>query len=223
MAPNKTPPTASDEQVRALLQRHQCSIPFHAVRTRLLGDVASLDPGASPINAIEALWGGDLPVFDSEAEANELIGALAMSLWNRLSQHQDRSAPFRLTRMEVPQTRDGLARLARVRIEEIDGFRDGLFGATESPRSAGAGTPGHACSGGNACRAGPRAGGRDQSGQGRSRRRNSDIAPAVPGNHPDRGGRNARSGAVMHPRPAEQDAPVSGARRGHALMIGSGS
>ncbi|HVC60962.1 MAG TPA: hypothetical protein VND19_11465 [Acetobacteraceae bacterium] len=51
MAKRTTPPTASDDQVRALLYRYNCPVPFHAVRTRWLGeteeDAASLlHPGA---------------------------------------------------------------------------------------------------------------------------------------------------------------------------------
>lgn len=73
-----------------------------------------------------------MPTFDSIDEANELIGALVMGLWNRLTRHQDRSAPFRLTRLDVPVTRDGMERLARLRREELEGFVDGLFGDKES-------------------------------------------------------------------------------------------
>ena len=39
--------------------------------------------------------------------ANELIGALVMGLWNRLTRHQERAVPFRLIRLEVPATREG--------------------------------------------------------------------------------------------------------------------
>jgi hypothetical protein len=84
----------SDDQVRALLDRYQCPVPFHAVRTRFLGNIAS-------------------PV---------------MGLWNRLTRHQDRNAPFRLTRIKVPATREGLAGIARIRREEVIGFIQGLFG-----------------------------------------------------------------------------------------------
>jgi hypothetical protein len=38
MSKKATPPTASDDQVRALLQRYRCPVPFHAVRTRFLGN-----------------------------------------------------------------------------------------------------------------------------------------------------------------------------------------
>jgi hypothetical protein len=126
------PPTASDGEVRALLERHQCPTPFHAVRTRFLGNIASPDLHASPMKTVEALWGGTLPTFESKEALNELIGALVMGLWNRLSRHQERSAPFRLMRIEVPATRDGMATLALMQREELDGFTEGLFGDNES-------------------------------------------------------------------------------------------
>ena len=36
-----------------------------------------------------------------------LVGALVMGLWNRLTAHQDRKHPFRLTRFDVPETQKG--------------------------------------------------------------------------------------------------------------------
>ena len=132
MAKRTTPPSASDDELRALLDRYHCPVPFHAVRTRFLGNIASPDMQGSPMKMVEALWGGELPTFDSIDEANELIGALVMDLWNRLTRHQERSAPFRLTRMDAPATRDGMAKLARLRREELEGFVEGIFGVKES-------------------------------------------------------------------------------------------
>lgn len=129
---NPTQPiTASDEQVRALLVRYSCPVPFHEVRTRFLGNIASPAIGVSPIKMVESLWGGKLPEFDTMDDANELIGALIMGLWNQLTKHQDRSAPFRLTRSSIAATREGLATLALVRRQELDGFVEGLFGTEE--------------------------------------------------------------------------------------------
>ena len=82
MAKRTTPPTASDDEMRALLDRYHCPVPFHAVRTRFLGNIASPDMQGSPIKMVEALWGGALPTFDSIDEANEFIGALVMGLRN---------------------------------------------------------------------------------------------------------------------------------------------
>lgn len=132
MAKQAIPPTASDEEVRALLERYRCPVPFHAVRTRFLGNIASPDVQTSPMRAVEALWGGGLPKFESLDATNELIGALVMGLWNRLTRHQERSAPFRLTRVEVVGTREGMGQLALLRREEIEGFVEGLFGNNEN-------------------------------------------------------------------------------------------
>ena len=132
MARRAGPPAVSDTRVRALLDKYRCPVPFHAVRTRILGHIASPGPEVSPSKVVEALWGGELPVFDSIDAANELFRVLIMGLWNRLARHQELSAPFRLTRIDVPATRQGLTRLAVTRQEELQGFREGLFGAEES-------------------------------------------------------------------------------------------
>jgi hypothetical protein len=41
-------------------------------------------------------------------------------------------APFRLVRVEIPETREGLVRIALIRREELDGFVEGLFGKEQS-------------------------------------------------------------------------------------------
>jgi hypothetical protein len=132
MAKPRLPSSATDDEVRALLARYQCPIPFHAVRTRFLGNIATPDLQSSPMETVKALWGGDLPPFDNLDALNELIAALVMGLYNRLSRHQERSVPFRLTRIEAPATREGMARLALIRREELDGFIEGLFGDQQS-------------------------------------------------------------------------------------------
>src|SRR3954468_21589736 len=132
MAKPAVPPTATDDEVRALLVRYRCPVPFHEVRTRLLGNIASPGMGVSPIKVVEGLWGGKLPEFETIDAANELVGALVMGLWNRLSRHQDRNAPFRLTRIETEATREGLAALAMLRRQELEGFVEGLFGEEEA-------------------------------------------------------------------------------------------
>jgi hypothetical protein len=40
--------------------------------------------------------------------------------------------PFRLMRVEIPETREGLAHIALIRREELDGFVEGLFGKEQS-------------------------------------------------------------------------------------------
>jgi hypothetical protein len=128
MPTRANPSPATDEQVRTLLEKYQCPVPFHEVRTRFLGNIASPIMSASPIKVVQDLWGGELPAFDTIDEANELIGALVMGLWNRLTRHQERSSPFRLSRTETAAARPGLAALALTRRQELDGFVEGLFG-----------------------------------------------------------------------------------------------
>src|SRR3954470_14718420 len=127
----QAPTEASDTDVRRLLDQYRCPTPFHAVRTRFLGSLASPALSASPLDQVKALWGGNLPEFEDMEAANELVSALVMGLWNRLTAHQERKHPFRLTRFDVPQTPEGLEHMARVRREEIDGFVEGLFGSAE--------------------------------------------------------------------------------------------
>jgi hypothetical protein len=112
--------------------RGLCPMPFHAVRTRFLGNIASPILSASPLDTAKSLWGGELPEFNNLDAVNELLAVLVMGLWNRLSRHQERNAPFRLVRVEIPDTREGLVRIALIRREELDGFVEGLFGTVQS-------------------------------------------------------------------------------------------
>ena len=118
----------SDRDVIAMLDRYHCPAPFHIVRTRFLGNIATPGQQVSPMDMVKALWGGELPSFDNLDAVNELLGTLVMGLWNQLTNHQERSAPFRLSRLEVAPTREDLAEMALLRRQEIDGFVDGLFG-----------------------------------------------------------------------------------------------
>ena len=131
MKKHANPAPVSDEQVHALLERYACPIPFHEVRTRFLGNIATPIMSASPLKMVGDLWGGELPELETIDAANELIGALVAGLWNRLTQHQERAAPFRLTRTETDATRKGLAALALMRRQELNGFIEGLFGQEE--------------------------------------------------------------------------------------------
>lgn len=122
---------AGEAAVRALLERHGCPLPFHAVRTRFLGGIATPVWSVSPMRAVEGLWGGELPVFDDVDEANTLIQALVPGLWNDLTRHQKRSQPFRLVLVTLEPTAASIGRFAGVRLDELDGFIEGLFGGQE--------------------------------------------------------------------------------------------
>ena len=121
----------TDAEIKRLLERYACPVPFHAVRTRFLGALAAPEM-MPPMQVVAGLWDGEMPVFDSTEEANELLSALVMGLWNRLSEHQQRKHPFHLKRLRQPQDVKRLAAHAQVRVEELRGFMDGLFGAQEA-------------------------------------------------------------------------------------------
>ncbi len=129
----KTPrtPEVGERAVRSLLDRYQCPTPFAAVRALFMGVIASPAIDVSPMGAVAALWGGELPRFESSAEVEILLDTLVSGLWNRLSRHQDSRDPFRLTRESIVATRQGMAALAAMRVRELDGFMDGLFGGAD--------------------------------------------------------------------------------------------
>lgn len=117
----------SEQAIRALLDRYACPVPYHEVRTRFLGNIATPVMGISPMEVVKDLWGGELPPFDSMDDVNELIGVLINGLWNNLTKHQKRSVPFRLTRPTVEPTASDLGHYALIRQQELEGFVEGLF------------------------------------------------------------------------------------------------
>ena len=119
-----------DKRIRDLLARYACPVPFHAVRTRLLGNIATPRLDASSVQTVKDLWGGELPGFDDMDAVNLLFQDL-MSLWNNLAKHQSRSKPFKLSREGTGSSDDDLRRLCEIRTAELEGFIDGLFGADE--------------------------------------------------------------------------------------------
>lgn len=121
-------PSSTAAEAKALLSRYACPYPYHQVRARLMGNIATPDMSASPMREIQRLWNNELPVFESQVEAESFFGVLFQGLWNALSGHQKRTDPFKLARIATaPASVDFLLKLARVRREEIEGFLDGLF------------------------------------------------------------------------------------------------
>lgn len=123
------PPT--ERAIRDLLDKYACPVPYHAVRTRLLGKIACPDPTVQPMSVVAGLWGGVLPEFESIEDANALLGALVMGLWNELTYHQDPRKPFRAIHVPLEPTGANLANMGTVRAQEVEGFVDGLFNGEE--------------------------------------------------------------------------------------------
>jgi len=122
------PGSATDKDVQSLLVRLKCPTPLHVVRTILMGGIASPRLEVSPLVTLAQLWGGELPVFASQEEVEDVTRVLVQGLWNRLADHQSSRNPFRLTRFEVVPARQALHDLALLRAQEVEGFVDGLFG-----------------------------------------------------------------------------------------------
>ena len=119
-----------DKRIRDLLARYDCPVPFHAVRTRLLGNIATPRLDASPVQTIKDLWGGEFPPVDSMDDLNALLQDL-MSLWNTLARHQSRTRPFKLAKGGSGSSVEGIEQLCLIRTEEIEGFMEGLYGTAD--------------------------------------------------------------------------------------------
>jgi hypothetical protein len=123
------PPT--EKTIRAVLAKYACPVGYHEVRSRFLGAIASPDPNVQPMHVIATLWGGELPEFNSVEDANELLGALVMGLWNELSAHQDPKVPFKAVHVPIEPTAANLGNFGMIRGQEVEGFVEGLFNGAE--------------------------------------------------------------------------------------------
>ena len=72
-----------------------------------------------------------MPEFESIDDANALLGALMMGLWNELVIHQDLKRPFCAGRVPFEPTSANLRNFGMVRAQEVDGFIEGLFNGEE--------------------------------------------------------------------------------------------
>lgn len=132
MATRSKKQSVDDAAMRVLLKRYACPVPYHQVRARFMGNIATPDMNASPMKEVQRLWNDELPELEDKKEAETFFGVLLQGMWNGLSAHQKRSDPFKLARVKTaPASYDYLARLGKVRREEIDGFIDGLFAGRE--------------------------------------------------------------------------------------------
>lgn len=116
-----------DVAMERFLRKHRCPTPFPVVRMRFLGEIASLDLGASPAKTIESFWDGDLPVFEGGQEASDFFNTM-MGLWNRMARHQA-GVLVKLTKPKKLRDWNDVVVAVRMRSAEIrDGFLIG-FGA----------------------------------------------------------------------------------------------
>jgi hypothetical protein len=125
-------PYPGDAAMRRLLGRYNCPAPFHVVRMRLWGAIASPLPEVSPARIIEGLWTGGLPTFKDASEADRFFHSL-IGLWNHMARFQSGSPPLRLMRVSRFETRELLHSAAKQRVEELyDGFMRGFTDGQEA-------------------------------------------------------------------------------------------
>lgn len=113
-------------KIKEILERYNCPLEYHEVRTRIIGAIATPEANVMPMRVINGLWDNKMPEFKSIGAVNELMGIMIEELWNSLKHHQKRTDPFHLINIKIDQSRAGAASYARIRIEEIDGFVTGL-------------------------------------------------------------------------------------------------
>ena len=65
-------PPVDEKQVLSLLKEYDCPVPYHEVRTRFLGNIATPAITASPMHIVKGLWGGELPEFENMDAVNDL-------------------------------------------------------------------------------------------------------------------------------------------------------
>ncbi|MDP7241737.1 MAG: UPF0149 family protein [Rhodospirillales bacterium] len=119
-----------DRVLQKLLEKYHCPTPFHVVRMRFLGGIASLIPGVSPTRMINAFWGDNFPTFENEDEASQFF-QLMMSLWNRMARHQG-GVVVKLVKPKKLREWEDVTAALHMRAEEIrDGFLVGFFGSGE--------------------------------------------------------------------------------------------
>ena len=129
--PKQIPAYVGDEAIKRLLVRYRCPTPFHAVRMRIWGAIASPLPEVSPIAVLASLWNNDPPPFADGAEANAFVQPI-MSFWNALTGLQDGSPPLRLAKIGKLDSRDAMRAAAALRVEELlDGFFQGFTGGKD--------------------------------------------------------------------------------------------
>ena len=134
IAIKKKPPAGKlkANDIKRLLKRYDCPLPYHAVRARFLGCIACPAIDTHPVQALTALWHGTMSEIENIEDANELMQGLINGVWNPLTVLLSANKPFHLARLRAPSNSAGLKRFAETRVSEIDAFVDGLFDGEEA-------------------------------------------------------------------------------------------
>jgi hypothetical protein len=129
LMPEQKSEYVGDDALKRLLRRYRCPAPFHVVRMRFWGAIASPSPDVSFIPIIQRLWSNGQPEFATARDVNAFLQQMK-SLWNELTRYQDGSPKLELAKIGPIDTPRGLHAAAKLRVEELydgilEGFTDG--------------------------------------------------------------------------------------------------
>jgi hypothetical protein len=115
-----------DAALKRLLQRYRCPAPFHVVRMRFWGAIASPSSEVSFIPTMQRLWSNGPPEFANVRAVNAFLQPMR-SLWNELTRYQDGSPKLELEKIGPIDSRGRLHAATNLRVEELfDGFMEGF-------------------------------------------------------------------------------------------------
>lgn len=123
-----------ENRIRDLLRQHGCPMSYHKVRTRMLGAMARPDLAMNPAAVITALWGQEPLRFVTPEHSAEFYRTLESGLWQELLKHKEPDVPFKGVQMPLDPSVANLEVFGMVRMQEIEGFVEGLFNNEEEAR-----------------------------------------------------------------------------------------
>lgn len=117
-----------DEAFEKLLKTYACQLSFKAFKFRFWGQITSIAFRVQPMQEIQDIWEGKLPLFQDEKEAQEFFDVI-FSLWNALAEMNMNGRRLPLSQRRGLDTPDGLSAMIKCRLDELDeGFLAGFMG-----------------------------------------------------------------------------------------------
>ncbi len=131
MASKKPGKYIGDAGVAKFLEQYKSDTPFHIVRLRVLGALASPNTDLLPVMVIASFWPEDaFPKFVTKDEA-DIFFSTFMGLWRRMEKMADASQNLLSARGKLGDLEDAKNTLF-TRVEEVDaGFIEGFWGGLD--------------------------------------------------------------------------------------------
>ncbi|WP_135079643.1 hypothetical protein [Terasakiella sp. SH-1] len=131
MASKKPGKYIGDAGVARFLEQYKSQTPFHVVRTRVLGGLASPNKDLLPVMVVASFWPeDDFPRFVTKDEADKFFSTF-MGLWRRMEKMADAEGALLSARGKLADLEEAKETLLR-RLEEIEaGFIEGFWGGQD--------------------------------------------------------------------------------------------